>query len=235
MKKSNWLALALLLFAANSWANSATNPYADVPLATATVRSLAAGINYVVLPEPLPTEAPAGQIEVIEVFWYACPHCHRFQPYIHDWQQRMDADSVYFKQVPAPFNATWEIHARTYYTAQALRVIDLSHAAFFDAIHNERRELFSKGPIADYFTEFGIAAEQFEQVFSSPGVNANINSAKTILVQWQVNSVPTLLVNGKYKINGTLAGSEANMIKIMEMLIEREKLLLPQSSNQSDI
>ena len=228
MKKSNWLALPLLLLlAANAGASNAANPYADVPLATATMSSLAAGINYIALPEPLPTEAPAGQIEVIEVFWYGCPHCNRFQPYIHDWQQRMDEDVVYFKQVPAPFNATWEVHARTYYTAQALRVIDRSHAAFFNAIHNERRALFSKGRIADYFTEFGVDADQFEQVFDSFGVNARIDSAINTLIQWQINSVPTLLVNGKYKVNSTLAGSEANMIKIMEMLIEREKLLLP--------
>ena len=226
----NWnklLALPLLLLTANVWASSTVNPYADVMLDTATVRNLAAGINYVVLPEPLPTEAPAGQIEVIEVFWYACPHCNSFQPYIHDWQQRMDEDLVYFKQIPAPFNATWEIHARTFYTAQALNVLDRSHAAFFNAIHNERLPLFSKGLIADYFTEFGVRADQFEQMFDSPSVNAQIDSAKQTLTQWQLRSVPTLLVNGRYKINSSSAGSEANMIKILELLIERERLLLP--------
>ena len=200
--------------------------YADVPLASATVNNLAAGINYVVLPEPLPTEAPAGKVEVIEVFWYGCPHCNRFQPYIHDWQQRMDEDVVYFKQVPAPFNPAWEVHARTYYTAQALRVIDRSHAAFFNAIHNERQALFSKGRIADYFTRFGVESDQFEQVFDSFGVDTRINSAKNTLAQWQVNGVPILLVNGKYKVNSGSAGSEANMIKILELLIEREKSLL---------
>ena len=204
-----------------------TDFYADVPLASATVNNLAAGVNYVVMPEPLPTEAPAGKIEVIEVFWYGCPHCNRFQPYVHDWQQRMDEEVVYFKQVPAPLNATWEIHARTFYTAQALNVLDRSHAAVFNAIHNERQALFSKGRIADYFTKFGVEADQFEQVFDSFGVNARINSAKNTLAQWQINGVPMMLVNGKYKIDTRSAGSEANMIKILELLIEREKLLLP--------
>ena len=226
----NWnklLALPLLLLTTNVWAGSAANPYADVMLDTATVRNLAAGINYVVLSEPLPTEAPAGQIEVIEVFWYACPHCNSFQPYIHDWQQRMDEDLVHFRQIPAPFNATWEIHARTFYAAQALNVLDRSHAAFFNAIHNERLPLFSKGSIANYFTEFGVGADQFEQMFDSTSVNAQIDSAKQTLTQWQLGSVPTLLVNGRYKINSNSAGSEANMIKILELLIERERLLLP--------
>ena len=200
--------------------------YADVTLANATVNSLAAGINYDQLAQPLPTKAP-GKVEVLEVFWYGCPHCNRFQPYLHDWLQRMDSDVVYFERIPAPLNGTWEIHARNYYTAEALNVIEQSHYALFEAIHSERQPLFSKARLADFYSNYGIEESQYEQVFDSFGVSTKINAAKNTMAKWQVSGVPMLLINGKYKVNGQLAGSEANMIRVMELLIEREQLLLP--------
>ena len=206
---------------------SAAQLYEDIPLATATVNALAAGVNYVQLPTPLPTNAPAGKVEVLEVFWYGCPHCNAFQPYVHDWEERMDSSVVHFERVPAPFNPTWETHARTYYTAEALGVVEHSHHNFFDAIHRQRQSLFSKGSIADYFRAFGVNPDNFEQVFDSFGVNTKINSAKNIIADWGVNGVPILLVNGKYRVDGSHAGSEANMIKVLELLIAREQLLLP--------
>ena len=200
------------------------DPYADIPLGTATVTTLIPAVTHTVLSQPLPTRTPSDTIEVLEVFWYGCPHCNALQPYLYEWNQRVPSD-VTFIRVPAPFDDTWEVHARTFYTAEALDVIEQSHAAFFHAIHERRQALFSVSRIADFFTAFGIEKDQFIQVYESFGIEVQMDQARRLMIDYGLNAVPVLLVNGKYKIDGTLAGSEANMIRILELLIESERLL----------
>ena len=173
------------------------------------------------LPTPQPTTNP-DKIEVVELFWYGCPHCSRFQPYIDPWQENRP-DDVEFIRMPAIFRKDWEVHARAYYTALALGALDKTHAAVFGAIHGQNRRLESKEDIEQLFARQGVAPADFRKHYVSFGVDSGVRRSKVMQERYGIRGVPTVIVNGKYRVSGSLAGSYANMIKVLDILVAKER------------
>lgn len=191
-------------------------------LAKPTIGVAVAGKNYQVLPKFGKTKVPPGRVEVTEFFWYGCPHCYRLEPYIENWLAKK-APYVSFRRVAVPFGGLWNIHAQSYYTAERLKVLGETHTAFFDAIHKERRPLTNQRNIAKFFSEHGVDINKFNEVFNSFSVSSRMGLAEREVSFYKINSVPLIIVNGKYLATVQMAGSEANLIEVIKQLTELEK------------
>lgn len=176
--------------------------------------------GYETLSPAHPTQNP-DKIEVIEFFWYGCPHCYSFEPALEKWLKNKP-ENVDFIRQPVAFNELWGKHAKAYYTAEALGVVDKVHADFFDAIQNKKEKLDTEEELAKFFKAHGVDETQFHEAYNSFAVDAKMRQAPVIASSYGITGVPAIVVNGKYKTNGTLAGSQDKMIEVMNKLIEQE-------------
>ncbi|WJW75461.1 thiol:disulfide interchange protein DsbA/DsbL [Thiohalobacter sp. IOR34] len=179
------------------------------------------GIEYKRISPPLPTRDPA-KIEVVEMFWYGCPHCYQLEPELADWLKRQPAD-VEFVRVPAVLAKNWEPLARAWYTAELLGVEDRIHAPLFRAIHQERRRFRSADDLRKFFVEQGVSGKDFDATYNSFGVLTKINRARQLTRRSGIRGVPSLIVNGKYRTSASDAGSHEAMLRVVDYLIERER------------
>ena len=185
-----------------------------------------AGTHYVELPVPIKTRA-ADKIEVAEYFSYGCPHCYQIEPMISSWKQQLGND-VEFIRTPAVWNKDYEVYAQTYYTAQALNVLDQVHVPLFDAIHSKRRRLNDPEQMAGFFAELGLDPMAFARTYSSFGVRASTQQAEAKGRAYRSGGVPALIVNGKYRVEAAMAGGNAEMLEVVSFLIKKERLFLQQ-------
>lgn len=174
--------------------------------------------QYKSLDRPLPLSNPK-QHEIIEVFWYGCPHCFQFDPYLKEWEAKKPAN-VTFIRLPAVLNPPWELHARTYYTAEALGVLDKTHEALFNAIHVEGKSLNNESTLAEFFAKYGVSAKEFKETLYSFTVEMKIKQAKELIQRFDLHAVPAVIVDGRYLVDGELAGSHAQVIKVAQHLIQ---------------
>lgn len=180
------------------------------------------GRDYLRLARPAPTDAPAGAVEVIEFFWYACPHCYAFEPLLADWLRRLPAQ-VAFKRVHVGFRPQFEPQQRLHATLEALGLMGRLHTRVFDAIHRERLALHSEAAILDWVARQGVEREAFSQTWRSFGVTAQITRAQQLMNAYAVQGVPALGVAGRYYIDGELAGPAARMLQVTDALIARSR------------
>ena len=171
-----------------------------------------------------PTQAPAGKIEVVEVFWYGCPHCYHFEPYLEKWLQTKP-DDVVFRRVPGVLNQSWLPHAKAYFTAEKLGILDKIHRPLFDAIHKDRKPIFTEDQLRDFFAEFGVDPDEFTKIYNSDEVETKTKQAFFLARGYRLTGVPSMIVNGKYLTSGTLTGSYENMLKVVDDLIKKERNL----------
>ena len=170
------------------------------------------------------TQAPTDtgdKVEVLEFFWYGCPHCFTFEPYIKDWKKTKPAN-VEFVRVPAIFRPDWEIQARAYYALSNMGVIEDLHGKIFSAINKDKKRLNNKALITDFVVKNGVNREKFEKEYSSFSVDSMVRKAKKKQTAFKIQGVPSIAVNGKYLTSGSMSGSYDNLIKIMDHLIEKE-------------
>jgi len=179
------------------------------------------GKQYVKLAVPIHTPDP-HKIEVTEYFSYGCPHCFAFDPQIDAWKGTLP-DDVQFDRTPAVWNKQYEVYAQTYYTAEALNVLDKVHTPIFQAIHAEHKQLDTPEAMAKFFTQFGVDPVDFAKTYASFGVRASLQQAEARGIAYRATGVPTLIINGKYRIEGSMAGSNANMLRVAEFLIDKER------------
>ena len=182
---------------------------ADVPAAAPAnpaVTFAAEGEHYDLIPGGQPFEPLNGRIEVVEVFNYVCPACAMFQPLVGSWKARLP-DDVRFTYVPAAFGGNWDPYVHAYYAAEAMGIADQAHDGVFKAIHVDRAlkgERGSDSPedIAKVYARFGADPAKFASTMASFTVNAKAGRAKQYIAAQRVNSTPTMIVNGRYKIRG---------------------------------
>ena len=176
------------------------------------------GTHYARLAVPVATQDPA-KVEVVEVFSYACIHCKNFDPWIDRWQAAQ-SDDVNFRRIPAVFNESWEILARAFYAAEVLGVAEKVHTPLFEAIHDRGIDVRNPSLLAALFEDAaGVPQAQFEQVYNSMALNARIANAHGLGLSYGVSGVPTLIVDGKYRVDGRMAGSNTDMLAVAEQLI----------------
>lgn len=180
------------------------------------------GRNYTRIVPAQPTESK-GKIEVVELFWYGCPHCHRFQPYLERWAKQAPAD-VEFRRMPAILADHWTILARGYYTAEALGALDKIHKPLFDAIHAQKRRIDTEERLMEFFAEHGVSNDDFKKTFNSFTVEAKVRRALEMTRRYNTEATPSVVVNGKYIINsGQTDGNFNTMLKVIDHLVDKER------------
>ncbi|VAW89674.1 Periplasmic thiol:disulfide interchange protein DsbA [hydrothermal vent metagenome] len=178
-------------------------------------------VDYERIDQPQPTKSK-NKIEVIEFFWYGCPHCNNFDPYLQRWKKGLASD-VEVVLIPAIFRPEWEIHARAFYTAQVLKVLDKIHPAMFNAIHDRGVPMSNEAQIMKLFIDNGVSERNFKRIFNSFAVESKVRKAKTVHTNYGVRSVPNMVINGTYRTNAGLAGNNVNVLKVADYLISQER------------
>jgi thiol:disulfide interchange protein DsbA len=180
------------------------------------------GAHYNLLPAAQGTSSSPGKIEVAEVFWYGCPHCFDLEPQIAEWAKRQPAD-VSFVKIPVTWQQLHEVHARVFYTAEALGKLDQIGPEVFRAFHLQGKQLLDENEIRTFFGQFGVSAEQFDSTWRSFGVDSAVKRAKELTQRYRVRSVPLLIVNGKYVTDGPEIRSHKEQLELVDELIQRER------------
>ncbi|RUR31266.1 thiol:disulfide interchange protein DsbA/DsbL [Vreelandella nanhaiensis] len=188
--------------------------------AAVSAQELVEGQDYTLLDPPVATQVDDDQIEVTEVFWFGCPHCYRLQTPVSEWYETLD-DDVSVVHMPATMGGNWNIHANAFYAAQSLGIEEDLHADFFDAIHQDGRELTDSDEIAEFFANYGVSEEDAKKALTSFNVRSQANKANSRMREMRLMGVPALVVDGRYVITPSTAGSLENMPQVAEALIER--------------
>lgn len=183
------------------------------------------GEAYDLVTPPHPTADPS-KIEVIEFFWYGCPHCFHFEPHVKAWLKTKPSNVVFIRQ-PAIFNPHWAAHAKAFFTAEALGVLDKVHDDFYDRIQNKRETLESEADLAKFFAEHGVKEADFHKAYKSFAVDAKMRQAETLAPSYGIDGTPALVVNGKYRIGAAKAKSFEKMIETVDTLIKQESAAPP--------
>lgn len=171
---------------------------------------------------PAQPTATGNKIEVLEFFWYGCPHCYSLEPYLEKWQSTK-ADDVQLRRVPAILGKNWIPHARAYFTAEKLGIIDKIHRPLFDAIHKDRQKIFDEESLRDFFATMGVDKDEFTRIYESNEISEKIQDAFLLGQQYQITGVPAIIVNGKYRTSASMAGSNANLIEVINQLTAMER------------
>ena len=190
----------------------------DTPFAAAApAQQLAAGRDYNVLSPAQPTDAP-GKIEVIEFFWYSCPHCNAFEPRFAEWIRKAPKD-VEVKRVPVRFRDDFEPQQRMYYVLEALDKVEALHGKLFHAIHVDRQNLNSAQALAQWAEKQGIPAAKFQEVYNAFGVVSKARRATQLQESFKVQGVLALGVAGRFYTDGSLAGGMERALQVIDHLI----------------
>jgi len=177
------------------------------------------GVDYKQLPQ-LETDS-GDKIEVLEFFWYGCPHCYAFEPYIAEWKKTKPAN-VEFTRIPAVFRPDWEVEARAYYALSNMGVIEDIHGKIFNAIHKDKMRFNKLELIADFVEKNGVDRKKFVEEYNSFAVDGMVRKAKKKQAEYKIEGVPSIAVAGKYLTSGSMSGSFGNLIKILNYLIAKE-------------
>jgi thiol:disulfide interchange protein DsbA len=179
------------------------------------------GKTYVQLDSQVPVQVP-GKIEVVEMFWYGCPHCYAFEPVINPWIEKLPAD-VHFIRIPAMFGGPWDAHGQLFITLDTMGVEKQVHAAVFNAIQKEGKRLTDKDAMADFVATQGVDKQKFLETFDSFAVKGKIAQYKQLAQKYGISGVPTLIVNGKYRFDVGSAGGEEQALNVADQLIAKER------------
>jgi thiol:disulfide interchange protein DsbA len=175
---------------------------------------------------PIPTTSADGKVEVVEFFWYGCPHCYQMEPELQTWLENKP-ENVSFVRVPAPLNNKWTVHAQFYYAAEILGLTEKLHMPLFEAMHVKKRRLYDKDSLIEFAVEQGVDKQKFIDALNSFGVYVKVQNARKLGQQYQLDGVPAIGINGKYKTSGSLAGSYSKMFEIVSQLVAKESKATP--------
>lgn len=183
-----------------------------------------AGQQYVQLNSPVPVSKP-GQVEVVELFWYGCPHCYQFEATLNPWVEQLPED-VNFVRVPALFGGVWNVHGQAFITLESMKVEHKVHEAVFAAIHQDRKRLATAEEFADFVATQGVDRDAFLKTFNSFGVKGQMEKAKKLAIAYQVTGVPVMVVGGKYRFDLGSSGGAQQVLDVADFLIAKERAAL---------
>ncbi len=180
-----------------------------------------AGVHYSVLTPTQPTSSSPDKIEVAEVFWYGCGHCYNFEPFINNWLKTKPGH-VEFVRLPVMWGALHRMHARAFYTAELLGVLDKVHEPMFREIHLNNNRLHTEKALEDFFESHGVDPEEFQKAFRSFTVETKLKRADSLLRRYGADSTPLMVVNGKYTASGSTAQGFENLMALVDELVDQE-------------
>lgn len=202
--KRTFIAISLMLF---SGLISAQSP------------KIEEGFDYRILPVAQPVDAK-GKVEVIEFFWYGCPHCYDFEPELSAWVKRQPKDVV-FKRVPVAFRDDLLPHSQLYYALESMGKGDALNEKVMYAMHKENKRLLTETDIADWVASQGIDRNTFLATYRSFAVVSKARAAKQLAEAYRIDGVPTIVMQGKYVTSPSIAGTKAKAITVMDYLEEK--------------
>ena len=185
-----------------------------------------AGQHYEVLEVSVGTIDPEAPVAVEEVFSYLCIHCYSFDPAVEAWKSSQNSE-VSFSRVPAVFNQAWALMAQVFYAAEGLGVGKGLHEKLFKAVHVDRLNFADEDVLEDFIVRnTDLDVESFRGVFESFSVGTKVRQADAKTRAYEVTGVPTIVVNGKYRIDGKMAGGNKEMLEVVDFLVAKERKLL---------
>jgi thiol:disulfide interchange protein DsbA len=197
-------------------------------LALATLAFFAAGPaaaqdpqTFGMLQPPQPTEG-GGKVEVVEFFWYGCPHCYALEPSVNAWIKSAPKDVV-FKRVPAMSNASWTEAGKIYYTLEGMGLLEQYHQKVFDAMHKDNINLANKRLRDEWLAKNGIDPAKYNDMEKSFSVASKVSRAQQMTAAYKVDSVPRIAVNGKYYTSAEQAGGAAGVFPVVDQLVARAR------------
>lgn len=185
--------------------------------AFAQQRPLVAGVDYTELKPAQPVDAQ-GKIEVLEFFWYGCPHCYTLEPLLEKWVAQLPAD-VEFRRVPAVLNEAWAREAAVFYSFEALGVLGKLHRPFFDAIHRDRLSSRNPASLAQWLEKNGVDAKKYDEAAKSFGVQSKVRRAMQLSAAYRIDGTPAIAVHGRYTVGAEQGRTQAGMLAVTDLLI----------------
>ncbi|MEM6639490.1 MAG: thiol:disulfide interchange protein DsbA/DsbL [Pseudomonadota bacterium] len=198
---------------------------ADAGLVAEGDKNFKAGKDYVVLKPSKRTSSPAGKVELTEVFMYQCPHCFSFEPFIES-VLRNQPEEMNFVRLPAIFNNVAKLHAQAFYAAKSMGVWEELHTPFFQEIHTRRNLMPTEDKLLDFVAKQGIDRTKFKNAMKSFEVDSKVRDAMDLNTAYQIGSVPTLVINGKYVTSGAMVGNTQKLRDVVNYLIAKEAIAL---------
>lgn len=193
----------------------------SLPVAAQSQGGPVEGRHYIRLSQPVPIGAPNGQFEVIEFFWYGCPHCAAFEPALESWARQLPED-VAFRRVPVAFRPeTYVAHQRLFYALDSLGLVPTLQRKVFYAIHVERQRLDNPAEISAFATKNGIDAAKLLDALNSFGIQAKLQQANQLVDGYKIDGVPAIGIQGRFYTSGTLAGDNERALQVTDFLLQR--------------
>jgi thiol:disulfide interchange protein DsbA len=202
-----------------TWQSLAALAALQSPAAWAQFQRPVAGSDYAVLETAAPVEAPAGKIEVVEFFWYNCPHCNAFEPILSEWVKKLPKD-VAFRRIPVAFNASFVPQQRLYYALEAMGLLEKVHPKVFAAIHVEKLNLAKGEAITEWVGKNGVDTAKFLVQYNSFDVVTKAQKATQLQNAFKVEGVPALGVAGRFYTDGTMAHSMERALLVVQSLLD---------------
>jgi thiol:disulfide interchange protein DsbA len=176
------------------------------------------GLDYIKLDKPVASDVPKGKIEVIEFFWYHCPHCNHFEPTLEAWLKKLPKD-VSFKRVPVGFRPSFVPDQQLFYTLEAMGLLDKLHKLVFAAIHAEKLNLDTREQIIEWVAKQGVDKAKFIAIFDGFAVGSKVTRATQLQTAYNVSGVPALGIAGQFYTDGSTAQSMTRALQITDSLI----------------
>ncbi len=177
------------------------------------------GIDYRILPTPQPVEAK-NKVEVIEFFWYGCPHCFEFEPELSAWVSRQGKDVV-FKRVPVAFRDDLLVHSQLFFTLDAMGKGDALNNKVMTAIHKDNKRLLTENDIADWAVSQGLDRNTFLTTFRSFATVSKARNANQLSSNYRIDGVPSVIVQGRFVTSPSIAGTKTKAIQTMDYLVDK--------------
>jgi len=180
------------------------------------------GKDYVRLGSPLPAPA-SGKVEVVEFFWYGCPHCNTFEPALDAWARKLP-DSVSFRRIPVAFrDEPYVAHQRIYFALDEMKLTETMHRRVFAAIHVDHLRLDKPADIAAFMTKNGVDGAKFLEYYNGFSVQTKARQATQLAQAYKIDGVPAMGIQGKYFTSASLAGSHERALAVVDYLIQKER------------
>lgn len=214
MKQYGRLMLVVLMlcsFGHPVWAESAENKFNE-------------GSQYQRINPPAPLTEHKDKVEVVEMFFYACPHCYELEPKIQKWLK--GKPYVDFHRMPAIVGPSWAEQARAFYMAEALGKFNALHKALFKAIHEDGKQIYNEYSVIKFFTSQGFDKQKVIELYFSPKIVEKVSEARVKTVKYSLRGVPAMIVNGKYKTAPYFVHNQEEMIEVLDSLVEKERAQL---------
>jgi protein dithiol oxidoreductase (disulfide-forming) len=191
---------------------------AAVQGAHAQARKFEEGSDFLSLDKRIATDAAPGKIEVVEFFWYSCPHCNAFEPALEAWIKRNPQDVV-IRRVPVAFREEFIPQQRLFYALEALGKVDELHKKVFYAIHIEKQPLNTQASIGAWLEKQGVSKAKFDELYNSFSVSTKARKATQLQDMFKVDGVPALGIAGRFYTSGSLAQNMERALAVADYLI----------------